>query len=162
MHAATLFLWKGWGFACSTRPCAGAASRPLTLRRMMAKHVNLAVNVAICAALSPCPPAFGAFSHVLAFQLRETWSGSPFAQAAASSVPSGLAAPQFLRCACVQTPFRARAIVHITRVRLRRGSAHRLAHPRKAFLEAGGDGPRAPCRRGHFEAIQRLRRTPGA
>jgi hypothetical protein len=37
----------------------------------MAKHVNLAVNVAICAALSPCPPALGTFGHVLALQFEK-------------------------------------------------------------------------------------------
>ena len=51
MHPATFFLRKGRRFACSTRPCAGAALRPITLRRMMAKHVNLAVNVAVSAPL---------------------------------------------------------------------------------------------------------------
>ena len=77
MHPATLFLRKGWRFTGSTRPCAGAASRPVTLLRMMAKHVNLAVNVAIFAALCPCPPALGTFGHVLALQFEKLGAVRP-------------------------------------------------------------------------------------
>ena len=58
-------------------PRTAAASRPLTLRRMPAKLMDLAVNVAIGPPLPHRSPALGTFGHVLALQFEKLGAVRP-------------------------------------------------------------------------------------